>query len=256
MMPQGGAIGEAWIFPRALSAAEIKADYQAKQAQYSPAPAGAVVKRREINLHPATGLWPVALTREIWPAQRERVLAGVMQILGPFPQEIVPLDPRQISEEDCGDYIRRKVSIQVQPDDRMPLYLLIPKHRQGRVPAIICVYGTTAGAGKETTVGLSGGAPGSPPVKNRNFAVTMVRAGFVALAADYLRDGERIKPGRRPYDTTGYAYPACVSRYFRATMLYRLSQWRRLLPMALGFCPASPLASIVVLTRSFPTCSS
>src|SRR5256885_12724374 len=32
----------------------------------------------------------------------------------------------------------------------------------------------------------------------------MVEAGFVAFAADYLRDGERIKPGRRPYDTTEF----------------------------------------------------
>src|SRR5205085_8596690 len=29
-------------------------------------------------------------------------------------------------------------------------------------------------------------------------------AGFVAFAADYLRDGERLKPGRRPYDTTDF----------------------------------------------------
>jgi pimeloyl-ACP methyl ester carboxylesterase len=32
----------------------------------------------------------------------------------------------------------------------------------------------------------------------------MVEAGFVAFAADYLRDGERIRPGRRPYDTTDF----------------------------------------------------
>jgi hypothetical protein len=32
----------------------------------------------------------------------------------------------------------------------------------------------------------------------------MVEAGFVAFAADYLRDGERVKPGRPPYDTTDF----------------------------------------------------
>ena len=72
------------------------------------------------------------------------------------------------------------------------------------MPAIICFYGTTSGAGKDTTVGLSGGKPGTPPERNRAFAVDMAEAGFVALAADYLRDGERIKPGRRPYDTTDF----------------------------------------------------
>jgi dienelactone hydrolase len=89
------------------------------------------------------------------------------------------------------------VSIQVQADDRMPAYLLIPKNRKGRVPAIVCFYGTTSGEGKLTTVGLT-------PHKNRAFAIDMVEAGFVAFAADYLRDGERVSPGKRPYDTTEF----------------------------------------------------
>src|SRR5204862_1598443 len=83
-------------------------------------------------------------------------------------------------------------------------WLLVPKNVKGRVPAIICFYGTTGGAGKDTTVGLSGPAPGSPPRKNRAFAVDMVEAGFVALAPDYLRDGERLPPSGRPYDTTDF----------------------------------------------------
>jgi dienelactone hydrolase len=140
----------------------------------------------------------------MWPKHRGRILRGVGQVLGPFPKEKVPLDPKVLGEVDCGGYVRRKVSIQVQPGDRMPAYLLIPKKHNGRVPAIVCFYGTTSGAGKDTTVGLSGGKPGTPPERNRAFAVDMVEAGFVALAADYLRDGERIKPGRRPYDTTDF----------------------------------------------------
>src|SRR5687767_12817348 len=121
-----------------------------------------------------------------------------------MPGEAVPLDPRTVSEEDCGGYLRRKLTIQVQPGDRMPAYLLVPKRLKGRVPAVICFYGTTSGAGKETTVGLSGSRPGSPPEKNRAFAVDIAEAGFVALAPDYLRDGERIEVGMRPYDTTGF----------------------------------------------------
>ena len=43
-----------------------------------------------------------------------------MPIVAWVSKETVPLDPKVISEEDCGTYVRRKVSIQVQPDDRMP----------------------------------------------------------------------------------------------------------------------------------------
>ncbi len=203
-VPLGGLIGEAWIFPRALSASEIKRDFLAKRAQFKPALPGAPVLLREMDSHPAPGLWKEPPRADSWPEERRRILDAAMRILGTFPRDKPPLDPRVISEVDCGTYVRRKLSILVQPDDRMPAYLLVPKHLQGRVPAIICFYGTSAGAGKDTTVGLSGLKPGTPPERNYAFAVDMVEAGFVAFAPDYLRDGERIRPGRRPYDTTDF----------------------------------------------------
>jgi dienelactone hydrolase len=206
-MPLGGLIGETWVYPRALSPDEISKDYEAKKTRYKPTHPAKPVALREMDAHPAAGLWTDRggpITAKTWPAHRERILRGVEQVLGPMPKEKVPLESKVMSEEDCGKYVRRKVSIHVQPGDRMPAYLLVPKERRGRVPAIVCFYGTTSGAGKETTVGLSGGKPGSPPERNRAFAIDMVEAGFVAFAADYLRDGERIKPGKRPYDTTDF----------------------------------------------------
>lgn len=203
-MPLGGLIGEAWIFPRELSAEEINKDFLAKRERHNPALPGKPVLLREMDVHPAPGLWNKPVTPQNWPQTRDRILREVMTVLGPFPKEKVPLRPRVLAEEDCGNYVRRKVSLQVQPDDAMLAYLLIPKHLQGRVPAVICFYGTTGGAGKEVTVGLSGLKPGTPPVRNYAFALNIVEAGFVAYAPDYLRDGERIGPGRRPYDTTDF----------------------------------------------------
>jgi dienelactone hydrolase len=202
-VPQGGMIGEAWLYKRELTAAEIQADYQAKKQHYKPALPAQPVLLRAMDERNSAGLWE-NLSSSTWPAIRRRILTGVTQIFGMPPTEKVPLDPKVESEEDCGTYVRRKVSIQVQRGDRMPAYLLIPKKRAGKTPVIICFYGTTGGAGKLTTVGLSGPKPGSPPVPNRDFAVTMAEAGFIAFAADYLRDGERIKPGKTPYDATEF----------------------------------------------------
>lgn len=201
-IPLGGSVGEAWIHGRELTAEEIRNDFEEKKARYAPALPAEPVLLRPMNAHP--GSWKQPITAEAWPKTRERILDGVRRILGPMPVEKAELDPTVISEEDCGSYVRRKVSIQVQAGDRMPAYLLIPKRRPGRVPAIVCFYGTTGGAGKETTVGLSGARPGTPPDRNRAFAVDMVEAGFVAFAADYLRDGERVSPGKKPYDTTEF----------------------------------------------------
>jgi len=135
---------------------------------------------------------------------REGIRRGMLEIFGEPPAAAVPLEPMVHGEEDRETYVRRKVSFAVGPGDRMPAWLLVPKGLRGRAPAVICFYGTSGGAGKDSTAGVSGREPGSPPIRNAAFALDIVEAGMVALAPDWLRDGERIRPGRRPYDTTDF----------------------------------------------------
>lgn len=203
-MPMGGRIGEAWIVPRALSDEDVRADYEAKKGRYAPAPPGEMVKLRPIHRRPRPEQWQRRIASETWPGMRKEIRGAALEIMGTFPEEKVSLKPEVLGEEDMGGYVRRKVSIRVQEGDRMPAYLLIPKDLPEPAPAIICFYGTTAGAGKTTTVGLSGRKPGSEAHPNYAFAVDMVEAGFVALAADYLRDGERLPPSGQPYDTSAF----------------------------------------------------
>lgn len=180
------------ILPRALTAEEVRADYERDRRGSTPV---AAVALREMNAHPTPELWAP-------PFDRERIRGEMLKIFGAPPAEKPPPEPREEADVDCGTYSRRKVSIQVEPGERMPMWILVPKGLKGRAPAILCWYGTTSGAGKDTTVGLSGGKPGTPPERNRAFAVDMAEAGFVALAPDGLRDGERVSPGKKPYDTT------------------------------------------------------
>lgn len=206
-VPLGGKVGEAWVLARELSDAEVKADFEEKRARYKPTttPAKPIGLRRMFE-RPIEGRWTRPLTKETWPAERERILRGVHAVTGRSDAKRVDIEVRvETPDVDCGTYVRRKVSIPVEAGDRMPMYLLVPKGTAGRrVPAVICMYGTTGGAGKETTVGLSGPTPGTPVKKNRAFAVDVVEAGMVAVAPDYLRDGERVKPGERPYETTSF----------------------------------------------------
>ena len=221
-VPLGGRIGEAWVCARELSTDEIRRDFQEKRERYRPAWPGVRVELREMDARPAAGLWRRPITGDSWPGESNRIRAAMLKLLGPFPTNRVPLDPRLDPDTDCGSYVRRKVSLQVQPDDRMPVWLLVPKGVTGRVPAVVCFYGTTSGAGKDTTVGLSAAKPGTPPVRNRAFAIDMVEAGFVALAPDFLRDGERTPPSGRPYDTADFyrRFPewSCVGKDIWDTM--------------------------------------
>ena len=201
-MPLGGLMGEVWIMPCELSSEEIERDFAAKQTRYRPALPPRPVSLRQMNAHPTAGLWPEPITAENWARHRERIRAGAMKVIGSFPRQIPPLDPQVLSEADCGAYVRRKVSIQVQPDDRMPAYLLIPKTlltnrapRAARAPAILCFYGTTSGAGKDTTVGLSGAKPGSPPDRNRACRAV---GGFHDLARPFPLGHQRELTNGRP----------------------------------------------------------
>jgi dienelactone hydrolase len=219
-----------------LSAEEIRRDFESKRLSYSPALPVKRVSLREMDARPVPGLWRTPITPQNWTQERERIRSAVLNLLGPFPTYTAPLEPRVVSETECGAYVRKKITIQVQPGDRMPAWLLVPKQVRGRVPAIICFYGTTGGAGKDTTVGLSGGKPGSPPVRNRAFALDMVEAGFVALAPDFLRDGERLPPSGRPYDTSDFyaRFPewSCVGKDIRDTQ--RAVDYLQTLPFADG----------------------
>ena len=214
-MPLGGFVGEAWVHARELGPDEIREEFAAKRDRFTPAPEPLVVALREMDRFPAAGLWTQPLDKARWPEVRARIRQGVDDIFGTPPADLQRQTQGRtpvatiVSEEDLGTYVRRKVAIRLRDGEPMPAWLLIPSrvaraNPPGKVPAVICFYGTTAGAGKDTTVGLSGATPGSPPQRNRAFALDMVEAGFVALAPDWLRDGERIAPGRTPYETTDF----------------------------------------------------
>lgn len=203
-MSLGGNIGEAWIFSRELSAAEIANDFATKRARYKPAFPGQRVWLRDMTPNPAARLWKEVPTRANWESQRARISDAALKLLGSFPTNKAPFLPEELGQTDCGTYVRKKLLIQVQEGDRMPFYLLVPKKLKSRTPAIICWYGTSGGAGKDSTAGISGRDPGSKPHPNIGFAVDFAEAGFIAVAPDWLRDGERIKPGRRPYETADF----------------------------------------------------
>lgn len=218
-LPLGGAMAEVTLWAHELSAGEVQAAWNENRLRLLPNHPGQPCAVR--RMHGKPGIQPIASSQTDWENRRKHVLAEWNTIVGAPGKPSADVGVSQVTpieEADCGGYLRRKVSIPVQANDRMPAWLLIPKKLSlgEKRAAVICLYGTTSGAGKDTTVGLSGAAPGTPPERNRAFAIDMVEAGFVALAPDLLRDGERLPPSRRPYDTTDFyeKYPAwsCVGK--------------------------------------------
>jgi dienelactone hydrolase len=128
-----------------------------------------------------------------WGVRRDQVLASMQKVMGPLPDPSVrvPLDVRYEAETDCGKYTRRKLSFAVEPGDRVPAWLLVPKELKRPAPAMLCLQPTTK-LGKDEVAGVEGRA-------SRAYGRELAERGYVCLVPDYPSFGEYaydFAPGR------------------------------------------------------------
>ena len=131
-----------------------------------------------------------ARSRREWQLWRRKLLARLQAILGPSPHA-VPLRPRVVERVDCGDHIRETVVYNTTPQMSVPAYVLLPKAARAarqRVPAVLTIHGH--GYGAVDLVGLSP-EEASGGNAHRNYALSVVRRGMVALAPDLRGFGRR-----------------------------------------------------------------
>jgi lysophospholipase L1-like esterase/cephalosporin-C deacetylase-like acetyl esterase len=137
-----------------------------------------------------------------WPIRRDHILLSMQRVMGQFPGESfrVPLDVKMLEEKTAGKLIRRKLSFQSDPYDRVTAWLLIPA--DGKVkkrPAMLCLHQTVK-EGKDEPAGLAGSA-------NLRYAQELAERGYVTLSPDYPSFGEH------PYD---FAQPEFASGSMKA----------------------------------------
>ncbi len=128
------------------------------------------------NLHPIHSV-------EEWKIRRRHILENMQLVMGELPNEEkrVPLNAQIVDEHDAGTFIRRKISLTPEPNDRLMAWLLIPKvalNNRRKVPAMLCLHQTTQ-IGKDEPAGL-GGNP------NLHYAKELAERGYVTLAPDYI----------------------------------------------------------------------
>ncbi len=131
-----------------------------------------------------------------WEERRQRIAGTIQRTLGqPSNLKPPPLEVRELGSEKLPDYTRHRVEIRTEPDEWIPAYLLVPSELAAqRVPAMICLHQTVA-QGKEEPCGIKG----DPELA---FAVELVKRGYVCIAPDAIGFGERIAPGKQPYDNS------------------------------------------------------
>jgi len=120
-----------------------------------------------------------------WDVRRKHVLEAMQRVMGPLPgaAKRVPLDVKKVEDTLVGDVLRRKITFQSEPGDRVPAYVLIPTRVAGKMPAVLCLHQTTRVLGKGEPAGLGGKA-------NLHYALELAQRGYVTLAPDYPSFGE------------------------------------------------------------------
>ena len=137
-----------------------------------------------------------------WQFRREYILSSMQRVMGQLPGESfrVPLDVKVLEEKTEGKLIRRKMSFQSDPFDRVTAWLLIPTEGDGKKhPAMLCLHQTVK-EGKDEPAGHVGSA-------NLHYAQELAERGYVTLSPDYPSFGEH------PYD---FAQPEFASGSMKA----------------------------------------
>lgn len=125
-------------------------------------------------------------------AWRRNARKKLRELIGLDTLQTAPLKPRVTEQVDCGDYIRERVELQVEPLVTMPLFVLIPKAGKPPFATILCPHGHGFGAKAAIS-----GAGGHPEIKaatikfQADYGRVFCKAGFVALCPDARGFGER-----------------------------------------------------------------
>lgn len=125
-----------------------------------------------------------------WRSWRLALRAKFAEALGGVERGGEPLQPRVLERVELADYVRERIEITTAPSLRMPVYVLLPKRRQGPLPLVVGCHGH--GSGSRAAVGLlpDGTEAGDTDVHHA-FAVTLARQGFAVIVPELIGFGDR-----------------------------------------------------------------
>ncbi len=128
---------------------------------------------------PAGKMQPIKSVAD-WSKRRQHVLASMQRVMGPLPSPLrrVPLDVKIVDEVKVGTLIRRKITFQSDPDDRVPAYIFLPANDgKKKLRAVLCLHQTTS-AGMDEPAGIRGNA-------DLKYALELAERGFVTIVPEY-----------------------------------------------------------------------
>ncbi|MEW6754657.1 MAG: hypothetical protein AB1505_27285 [Candidatus Latescibacterota bacterium] len=137
------------------------------------------------------------MTLAEWTEARKALWARLAEWCGALPERGL-LQPQEVWRREYASHTEVKLTYQGEPGERIPAYLLIPR-TEGQVPlpAVLAAHqcACQCDIGKEQVVGKAVDWP------DQAYGLELVREGFVVLAPDANKVGERYDPAlREPWE--------------------------------------------------------
>ncbi|MHC4481448.1 MAG: alpha/beta hydrolase family protein, partial [Planctomycetota bacterium] len=139
--------------------------------------------------------------------------AQLKELMGRFPAEKVRLNVREIERKETLEFVRVKLVFTAEECADVPAHLLVPKGKEGPLPAMICVQGHNPGM--HLSIGEARDEHDRQiMLGDRDYALQAVRNGFVALAIEQRCFGERAETEQQKrWDQS------CLDAVFHSLML-------------------------------------
>jgi dienelactone hydrolase len=136
------------------------------------------------------------LTLNRWEAERAAMLATLWEWCGEFPP-CGDLAVEEVWRREYASHTEIKLTYDGEPGERIPAYLLIPRGPSRPLPAVFAAHqcARRCDIGKEQVVGKCVDWP------DQAYGLELVREGFIVLAPDANKVGERYDPAlRQPWE--------------------------------------------------------
>jgi dienelactone hydrolase len=173
------------------------------------AAAGRLFDSRDFSLSACAQVAPSmsfgAADRRAALAWQRRARAKVAELLGGFPNTRVALNPETVERKDFGSHTREKIVFQTRANLSATGYLLLPKDRPSKGPAIVCLPGHGRGVAEVVGISESGIERSSSAEGAKPMAIQAVEHGYVAFALEQFGFGERRDEASRSRGPAAYS---------------------------------------------------
>jgi dienelactone hydrolase len=154
--------------------------------------------------------WAVPTDLKRWQdVDRLKTWETLVRCLGEMPPRPDPAKVKVLSREDHDDYVLERIEFHNGVDMMVPGILLMPKSRNGPVPAVIGLHGH--GSSKESIC--------TDPKSSQLIGPMLAKRGYVVAAIDACFNGERVGKGPAGPNLDKGAYPQELS-------LFKLYLWQ------------------------------